>query len=89
MKQILQLFKDFGTDCDLDVNNHLMFYNEDNDITHIENLGEAVIEEYLEGTVTAANNKTYALNGRDAVTILFGGDFSLALETIIENEKYR
>jgi hypothetical protein len=89
MKQILQLFKDFGTDCDLDVNNHLMFYNEDNDITHIEHLGEVVIEEYLEGTVTAANNKTYELNGRDAVTILFGGDFSLALETIIENEKYR
>jgi hypothetical protein len=89
MKQILQLFKDFGTDCDLDVNNHLMFYNEDNDITHIEHLGEMVIEEYLDGTMTSSNNKAYSLNGRDAVTILFGGDFSLALETIIENEKYR
>jgi len=88
MKQILQLFKDFGTDCDLDVNNHLMFYNHEDEIIYIDHSGEAIIEEYLDGTMTSSNNKAYSLNGRDAVTILFSGDYSLALETILEFEKY-
>lgn len=88
MKQILELFKDYGTDCDLDVNNHLMFYSPDDEISYIDHSGEALIEEYLEGTITSINNKAHSLNGRDAVTILFGGDYSLALQTILEHEKY-
>jgi len=87
MKAILQLFKDYGFDCDLDVNNHLMFYNSDDDIVCIEHAGELLIEEYLDNTTIIKDGETVNLDGRDTVTILFDGDYSLALETIIENEK--
>ena len=87
MKAILQLFKDYGMDCDLDVNNHLMFYNSDDDIVCVDHAGELLIEEYFDGTVTGAKDNVQTLNGRDTVTILFDGDYSLALETIIDFER--
>lgn len=89
MKAILQLFKDYGNDCDLDVNNHLLFYDQDDNIIHIEHAGELMIEDYLDGTIQGTKESIQVLNGRDTVTILFDGDYSLALETIIENEQER
>lgn len=86
MKAILQLFKDFGKDCDLDVNNHLIFYDEDDNIVHIEHAGELMIEDYYEGTTQGTKDHINILNGRETVDILFDGDYVLALETIIENE---
>jgi hypothetical protein len=86
MKAILQLFQDFGKDCDLDVNNHLLFYNQDDNIVHIEHSGEVMIEDYFDGTIQGTKNNVQVLNGRETVAILFDGDYSLALETIIENE---
>ena len=87
MKAIKQLFKDYGMDCDLDVNNHLLFYNSEDDIIHIEHSGELVIEEYFDDTIHGSKDNVQSLNGRDTVTILFEGDYSLALETIIDHEK--
>jgi hypothetical protein len=85
MKAILQLFKDFGKDCDLDVNNHLLFYNQDDNIVHIEHSGEVMIEDYFDGTIQGTKDNVQVLDGRETVAILFDGDYSLALETIIEN----
>jgi hypothetical protein len=85
MKAILQLFKDYGKDCDLDVNNHLLFYNQDDNIVHIEHSGEVMIEDYFDGTIQGTKDKVQVLDGRETVDILFDGDYSLALETIIEN----
>jgi hypothetical protein len=87
MKAIKQLFKDYGMDCDLDVNNHLMFYDQDDNIIHIDHLGEVLIEEYFDDTIHGTKDKLQSLNGRDTVTILFEADYSLALETIIDHEK--
>ena len=87
MKAIKQLFKDYGMDCDLDVNNHLLFYNSEDDIIHIEHSGELVIEEYFDDTIHGSKDNVQILNGRDTVTILFEADYSLALETIIDHEK--
>jgi hypothetical protein len=87
MKAIKQLFKDYGLDCDLDVNNHLMFYNQDDDIIHIEHSGELMIEDYLDGTITGSKDNVQTLDGRETVSILFDGDYSLALETIIDFER--
>lgn len=87
MKAIKQLFKDYGMDCDLDVNNHLLFYNSEDDIIHIEHSGELVIEEYFDDTIHGSKDNVQSLNGRDTVTILFEGNYSLALETIIDHEK--
>jgi hypothetical protein len=87
MKAIKQLFKDYGLDCDLDVNNHLMFYNQDDDIIHIEHSGELMIEDYLDGTTTGSKDNVQTLDGRETVSILFDGDYSLALETIIDFER--
>lgn len=86
MKAILQLFQDFGKDCDLDVNNHLLFYDADDNIIHIEHSGEVIIEDYFEGTTQGTKEFIRVLDGRETVDILFDGDYSLALETIIENE---
>jgi hypothetical protein len=86
MKAIIQLFKDYGKDCDLDVNNHLLFYNQDDNIIHIEHSGEVMIEDYFDGTIQGTKDKVYVLDGRETVDKLFDGDYSLALETIIENE---
>lgn len=86
MKAILQLFKDYGNDCDLDVNNHLLFYDQDDNIIHIEHSGELMIEDYLEGTIQGTKDNVQVLDGRETVSILFDGDYSLALQTIIENE---
>jgi ABC-type glycerol-3-phosphate transport system substrate-binding protein len=85
MKAILQLFLDFGNDCDLDVNNHLLFYDQDDNIIHIEHSGELMIEDYFDGTIQGTKDKVQVLDGRETVAILFDGDYSLALETIIEN----
>jgi hypothetical protein len=85
MKAILQLFKDYGKDCDLDVNNHLLFYNQDDNIVHIEHSGEVMIEDYFDGTIQGTKDNVQVLDGRETVAILFDGDYSLALETIIEN----
>lgn len=85
MKAILQLFLDFGNDCDLDVNNHLLFYDQDDNIIHIEHLGELMIEDYFDGTIQGTKDNVQVLDGRETVAILFDGDYSLALETIIEN----
>jgi hypothetical protein len=87
MKAIKQLFKDYGLDCDLDVNNNLMFYNQDDDIIHIEHSGELMIEDYLDGTTTGSKDNVQTLDGRETVSILFDGDYSLALETIIDFER--
>jgi hypothetical protein len=87
MKAIKQLFKDYGFDCDLDVNNHLMFYNQDDDIIHIEHSGELMIEDYLDGTITGSKDNVQTLDGRETVSILFDGDYALALETIIDFER--
>jgi hypothetical protein len=87
MKAIKQLFKDYGMDCDLDVNNHLMFYDLDDNIIHIEHSGEMLIEEYFDDTIHGSKDNVQSLNGRDTVTILFEADYSLALETIIDFEK--
>lgn len=87
MKAILQLFKDHGFDCDLDVNNHLMFYNSDDEIVCVEHAGEFIIEEYFDNTTISRNGETANLNGRDVITILFDGDYSLALDKLIDNEK--
>ena len=87
MKAIKQLFKDYGLDCDLDVNNHLMFYNQDDNIIHIEHSGELMIEDYLDGTITGSKDNVQTLDGRETVSILFDGDYSLALDKLIENEK--
>ena len=87
MKAIKQLFKDYGLDCDLDVNNHLMFYNQDDNIIHIEHSGELMIEDYLDGTITGSKDNVQTLDGRETVSILFDGDYSLALETIIDFER--
>lgn len=89
MKAIQQLFQDFGFDCDLDVNNHLLFYDEDDNITHIEHSGETMIEDYFDGTRQGTKDNVQVLDGRETVDILFQGDYSLALETIIDNEKAR
>ena len=86
MKTIIQLFKDYGKDCDLDVNNHLLFYNQDDNIIHIEHSGEVMIEDYFDGTIQGTKDNVQVLAGRETVDILFDGDYSLALETIIENE---
>jgi hypothetical protein len=86
MKAIIQLFKDYGKDCDLDVNNHLLFYNQDDNIIHIEHSGEVMIEDYFDGTIQGTKDNVQVLAGRETVDILFDGDYSLALETIIENE---
>ena len=85
MKAILQLFLDFGNDCDLDVNNHLLFYDADDNIIHIEHSGELMIEDYFDGTIQGTKDNVQVLDGRKTVAILFDGDYSLALETIIEN----
>jgi hypothetical protein len=85
MKAILQLFLDFGNDCDLDVNNHLLFYDQDDNIIHIEHSGELMIEDYFDGTIQGTKDNVQVLDGRETVAILFDGDYSLALETIIEN----
>jgi len=85
MKAILQLFKDYGKDCDLDVNNHLLFYDQDDNIVHIEHSGEVMIEDYFDGTIQGTKYNVQVLDGRETVAILFDGDYSLALETIIEN----
>jgi hypothetical protein len=87
MKAIKQLFNDYGMDCDLDVNNHLMFYDQDDNIIHIDHLGEVLIEEYFDDTIHGSKDNVQSLNGRDTVTILFEADYSLALETIIDFEK--
>jgi hypothetical protein len=87
MKAIKQLFKDYGMDCDLDVNNHLLFYNSDDDIIHIEHSGELVIEEYFEGTLVGSNGETKVMDGRETISTLFQNDYSLCLEFIIEAEK--
>jgi hypothetical protein len=86
MKAIIQLFNDYGKDCDLDVNNHLLFYDQDDNIIHIEHSGEVMIEDYFDGTIQGTKDKVQVLDGRETVDILFDGDYSLALETIIENE---
>ena len=83
MKAILQLFLDYGNDCDLDVNNHLLFYDQDDNIIHIEHSGELMIEDYFDGTVQGT--KDNVLDGREAVDILFNGDYSKALEIIVDN----
>ena len=87
MKAILQLFKDYGKDCDLDVNNHLLFYDQDDNIIHIEHSGELMIEDYFDGTIHGTKNCVQTLNGRETIDILFDGDYYLALETIIDNEQ--
>ena len=83
MKAILQLFLDYGNDCDLDVNNHLLFYDQDDNIIHIEHSGELMIEDYFDGTIQGT--KDNVLDGREAVDILFNGDYSKALEIIVDN----
>lgn len=85
MKAILQLFLDYGNDCDLDVNNHLLFYDQDDNIIHIEHSGELMIEDYFDGTVQGTKDNVQVLDGREAVAILFDGDYSKALEIIVDN----
>ena len=85
MKAILQLFLDYGNDCDLDVNNHLLFYDQDDNIIHIEHSGELMIEDYFDGTVQGTKDNVQVLDGREAVDILFNGDYSKALEIIVDN----
>ena len=85
MKAILQLFLDYGNDCDLDVNNHLLFYDQDDNIIHIEHSGELMIEDYFYGTVQGTKDNVQVLDGREAVDILFNGDYSKALEIIVDN----
>jgi hypothetical protein len=85
MKAIHQLFLDYGNDCDLDVNNHLLFYDQDDNIIHIEHSGELMIEDYFDGTVQGTKDNVLVLDGREAVDILFNGDYSKALEIIIDN----
>ena len=85
MKAILQLFLDYGNDCDLDVNNHLLFYDQDDNIIHIEHSGELMIEDYFDGTIQGTKDNVQALDGREAVDILFNGDYSKALEIIVDN----
>ena len=85
MKAILQLFLDYGNDCDLDVNNHLLFYDQDDNIIHIEHSGELMREDYFDGTVQGTKDNVQVLDGREAVDILFNGDYSKALEIIVDN----
>jgi hypothetical protein len=71
MKAIIQLFKDYGKDCDLDVNNHLRFYNQDDNMIHIEHSGEVMIEDYFDGTIQGTKDNVQVLAGRETVDILF------------------
>lgn len=87
MKAIKQLFKDYGMDCDLDVNNHLLFYNSDDDIIHIEHSGELMIEEYFDGTLVSNKGETRIVDGRETISTLFQDDYSLCLDFIINAEK--
>lgn len=87
MKLIRQLFKDYGMDCDLDVNNHLLFYNEDDDIIHVERNGELAIEEYFDGTLVGNNGQSKVLDGIETIATLFQNDYSLCLDFIINAEK--
>lgn len=85
MKAILELFKDFGNDVDLDVNNHLLFYDQDDNIVHIDHEGELLIEDYFFGTKALVNGLLTDLTGRETIDVLFNGDYSLALEMIIDH----
>lgn len=85
MKAIIELFKDFGNDVDLDVNNHLLFYDQDDNIIHVEHGGELLIEEYFDGAKTLLNGDLIDLTGRETINIVYNADYSLALEMIIEN----
>ena len=87
MKQIQEIFKDYGIDCDLDLNLSLLFYNDDNEIIHIEHSGKSVIDDYFENTVTSTKDGVQTLTGQETISVLFEGDYSLALETIIDLEK--
>lgn len=89
MKAILELFKDYGNDVDLDVNNHLLFYDQDDNIIHVEHSGELLIEEYFNGTKTLLNGDLIDLTGREAINIVYNADYSLALEMIIDHEDKR
>lgn len=85
MKAIIELFKDYGNDCDLDVNNHLLFYDNDDNIIYVDHNGEALIEDYFAGTKTLMNGALIDLSGREAINVVYDGDYSLALEMIIDN----
>lgn len=85
MKAIIELFQEYGNDVDLDVNNHLLFYDNDDNIIYVDYSGEALIEEYFEGTKTLLNGALIDLTGREAINVIYNGDYSLALEMIIED----
>lgn len=85
MKAIIELFQEYGNDVDLDVNNHLIFYDNDDNIIYVDHSGEALIEEYFEGTKTLLNGALIDLTGREAINVIYNGDYSLALEMIIDD----
>lgn len=85
MKAIIELFQEYGNDVDLDVNNHLLFYDNDDNIIYVDHSGEVLIEEYFEGTKTLLNGALIDLTGREAINVIYNGDYSLALEMIIDD----